>query len=81
MIPRCDTCHKRHATDDDECAEPGEDGHMSRDELISAFRMRCEVCLTCQAVWHHQGGTHCPWCRGRWEQFAEDDLAECEVTP
>jgi hypothetical protein len=76
-IPRCDTCHKRHATDDDECPDGGEEGYMSRAELLDAFRLRDGVCLDCQTIWHVPTGDrpgNCDDCGRPSEPFGEDDL-------
>jgi hypothetical protein len=75
VLPRCDTCHRRHP-DVDDCVEPGEEGYISRDELLDAFRLRNRVCLACQSVWDADVGTdECPDCGQPWERFADDDLS------
>ncbi len=77
VVPRCDVCHKRHVTDRDECPEPGEEGYLTRTELIDAWRLGNGVCLDCQAIWHVSPGERpgvCDWCGQPSEPFTSDDL-------
>ena len=76
---RCDVCHKRHEPGD-ECPDPGEEGYVTREMLIDAFRRGDRVCLNCQGVWWNDGTlpVYCPDCRMAWERFGEDDLPTTE---
>lgn len=72
MLARCSVCQGRHRKGE-KCHEPGEEGHISREELLDAFRLGHGVCLPCQSVWHGNDGK-CPDCGRSWEEFDEGDL-------